>query len=150
MVGHIYIFTKANGIVDVDAQSNNWQDLSGGLKKFRSGAVINGVSISFGSPTVWTLATNYGLLQSFDRGSSWSVIPTLVTPGSTAIQNVAVNPRDQQEMIITVGSKLHHTRDAGKTWTVLTIPTSRTPVALTFDPVRIDRLYIGTYLVPKK
>jgi photosystem II stability/assembly factor-like uncharacterized protein len=148
--GHLIIFTKKTGIIDVDMINNSWQDLSGALKKYTGSTTINGVSINFGTPTIWTIATAYGLLQSFDHGSSWTVIPTLVSPGSTAIQNVAVNPRDQKEMMITIGTKTHHTRDGGQTWTVMSIPTTRTPVALTFDPIRIDRLYIGTFYVAKK
>ncbi len=146
---HLYVFTRTSGIIDIDIAASNWQDLSGALKKYPGATTINGVSVTFGAPTVWTIATNYGLLQSFDRGSTWSTVSTLVTPGTAAIQNVAVNPRDQQELFVTIGNKLHHSRDRGATWTVLSIPTTRTPVALQYDSANIDRLFVGTFLVTK-
>lgn len=145
---HLVIFTKSVGIIDIDIANTSWQNLNGGLAKYPRASIINGVSVLFGSPTVWTIATGYGLLQSFDRGSSWTVIPTLVTPGGAAIQNVVINSVDPKEMFITVGNKLHQTRDAGATWTIMSIPTSRLPVTLLIDPIRVDRMYVGSFFLP--
>jgi len=145
--GHLFIFTRTAGIIDVDTDANAWQDISGGLKKYRGGLTIYGVEVTPGTPTVWTLATKYGILQSFDRGSTWKVIPTTVSPGTSAIRSIALNHRDPREMLITIGTRLHRSTDAGETWSMVNIPTTRVPNMVIFDPDRVDRLFVGTFYV---
>lgn len=146
----IYIFTRNKGIVVADTVANGWQDMSKALKKFAGGMEINDVRIVAGTPNVWIIATKFGLLQSLDKGTTWTEIKTLVNPGSVAIQNIAINPRQFTEMFLTTTNKLHHTTDGGATWTVTSLPTSRTPVWLNFDPQIVDRLYFSTFKPLKK
>ncbi len=144
--GVITIFTRGNGIIIGANRGSAWEDRSTGLKSFSGGLDIRSVVIV---PSGWYLATAYGLLQSADQGISWNPIKTLVTAGSIPLQNVAVNPRNGRDLFITTDQKIHHTTDGGETWSVKTLPTSRLPVLLTFDPVKPDRLYVATFKLQK-
>ncbi|MBI5467346.1 MAG: hypothetical protein HY975_04015 [Candidatus Kerfeldbacteria bacterium] len=145
--GRLTIFTRNNGIFTGVNLGSSWTDLSKGLEPYPNSRDVRAVDIE---PSGWYLATSYGLLQSVDQGLSWVSIKTLNTAGSVPLQNVAVNPRNGREIFITTDQKIHHTTDAGQTWAITTLPTSRLPVLLTFDPVSSDRLFLSTFKVQKK
>lgn len=140
--GTMTIFTRGNGIWVGRSRGSQWVDLSKPLQAYSGAADIRSVDIE---PSGWYLATAYGVLHSVDQGQSWTPMKTLVTPGSVPIQNVAVNPRQSQEIFLTTNQKVHHTTDGGQTWSVSTLPTARLPVLLTFDPTKTDRLFVSTF-----
>lgn len=138
----LYIFTRSNGIIRASSRGQTWTDLSTNLPTGNGVLDLRAVTIH---PQGWFIATAYGLLRSVDLGKSWTVIPTLITTGSVPLQNVAVNPKNVQDIFITTNQRLHHTTNGGETWSVITLPTSRLPVLLTFDPTTTDRLYSATF-----
>lgn len=143
----IWIFSRNNGIFLGQAHGTSWQNVRGNLGTWPGALDIRSVAIH---PSGWYLGTAYGLLRSVDHGQTWTVLHTLVTPGSVAIQDIAINPQTSQDMFIVVGQKLHHTIDGGASWSVSTLPTSRIPVLLTFQPDHPDVLYFGTFKPTKK
>lgn len=145
--GQLYIFTRTNGILRGDGRGKTWTDLTPALASFPGGTDIRQVTIHRDG---WFLATAFGLLKSTDRGVSWKSIPILVTNGSIPLQSVAVNPKNSADIFITTDQRLHHTVDGGATWAVTTLPTSRLPTLLTFDPTVADRLYFVAFKQPKK
>lgn len=140
--GDILVFTKTAGIFRGDHHGSTWTPLKGNLDEVSGSTDIRSVALHSSG---WYIATAGGLLRSTDDGQTWTAIHTLVTAGSIAVQNVAVHPRTGQDIFITVGQKLHHTTDGGASWSVTTLPTTRIPVTLMFDPSRDDILYLGTF-----
>ncbi len=145
--GQLYIITRTTGVWRGDSHGQSWTDISSPLSTFAGGNDIRQIDIQRNG---WYLATAFGLLRSTDRGGHWASTPTLVTNGSVALQNVAVNPNNSLEIFITTDQRLHHTTNGGTSWSVTTLPTGRLPVLLTFDPSQTDRLYFTTYKQPKK
>lgn len=143
----LYIFTRGNGIFRADNRGQAWTDLTLNLPQEAGANDIRAVQIH---PQGWFLATARGLFKSVDLGLTWTMIPTLITTGSVPLQNVAVNPDNPIDIFITTNQRLHHTIDGGASWSVTTLPTSRLPVMLTFDPTIDDRLYVGTFKQQKK
>ncbi len=145
--GRIEIFSRTSGIFIGDNHGATWTDITKNLQPFPNATDIRSVVIHSSG---WYLGTAYGLLRSTDHGASWTALHTLVTPSSVPVQNVAVNPRTGQEIFITVNQKLHHTIDGGTSWAVTSLPMSRVPVLLTFDPEHDDTLYISSFKPLKK
>lgn len=143
----LYIFTRGNGIFRADNRGQTWTDMTPNLP-LESGA--NDIRAVLIHSQAWFLATARGLLKSTDLGLTWNMIPTLITTGSVPLQNIAVNPDNLQDIFITTNQRLHHTIDGGASWSVITLPTSRLPVLLTFDPSNPDRLYVATFKQQKK
>lgn len=143
----IYIFNRTSGLLQGASHGAQWKMLNDGFTKYPGGLDIRQVTIS---GSTWYLATAYGILKSVDRGVTWSSIPILVNNGSVALQNVAVNPHNSSEIFITTDQRLHHSVDGGQSWSVSTIPTSRLPVQLLFDPNNQDTLFVGTFKQTKK
>ncbi len=140
--GNVLVFTRTTGIFYGTQHGSTWSQLKGNLDSIPGSSDIRDVVIH---ATGWYLATAGGLLRSTDKGQTWTVMHTLVTPGSIAVQNVAVNPHTGQELFITVGQKLQHTTDGGVSWSVSTLPTSRIPVFLRFDPNHDDIMYFSAF-----
>lgn len=145
--GRIFLFTKTSGIFRGDERGKVWTNLSTPLTTLAGATDIRAVAVT---DQGWFIATAYGLLKSVDQGAQWTGVTTLVSPTSVPIQSIAVNPSNGQEMFITTDQRLHHTTDAGASWAVTTLPTSRTPYLLTFDPLKNDRLYFINYKPKKK
>lgn len=143
----LYVFTRSNGLMRADNRGQTWTDLSKNLPPEPGTRDIRAVQIH---PQGWFLATARGLLKSTDSGATWTMIPTLITTGSVPLQNVAVNPKNPLDIFITTNQRLHHTVDGGASWSVITLPTGRLPVLMTFDPTQADRLYMATYKEQKK
>lgn len=148
--GTLAIFTKTNGIFLGTGRGSAWEDLSVNLQAFPGATDIRSVDLVEMAAERWFLGTANGLLSSSDQGKNWTSIPTLLTPQSIPVNAVAVNPENGNEIFLTVNQKLHHTRDGGATWSVTTLPTSRLPVILAFDPHQTDRLFFSTLKIKKK
>ncbi len=142
----LYIFTRTNGIFHSLRLGQEWVDMTPALQTFAGATDIRQIDIT---PHGWYLATAYGLLASTDHGGTWASIHNLVTNGSVAIQTVAVNPNNASEIFITSGQQIQHTTNGGQNWSVVSLPTSRLPVLLTFDPNVKDRLYFATFTAKK-
>ncbi len=147
----LVIFTARRGIHRLDASGTQATDVSAALDVYKNARSIADVDIIV-TPTgiTWYLATTYGVLTSADGGGSWREVSTLLNPNSTPVANLAVNPADLNEIYLTTGSRLHRTTDGGDSWAVTTLPSSRQPVWLVFDPVNPNRLYLGTFVPVKK
>jgi len=143
----LYIFTRSNGIFRAEGRGQIWTNLTLKLPQEAGADDIRAVQIHSQG---WFLATARGLFKSTDLGVTWTMIPTLITTGSVPLQNVAVNPTNAQDIFITTNQRLHHTIDGGASWSVITLPTARLPVLLTFDPNQSDRLYTATFKQQKK
>lgn len=143
----IYIFNRTSGILRGTGHGAEWSTRNEGFSPYKGGTDIRQITIT---SSAWYVATAYGLLKSTDQGATWTSIPMLVNNGSVAVQNVAVNPRNAAELYITTDQRLHHSVDGGVSWSVSTLPTSRVPVQLMFDPMKSDTLYFGTFKQPKK
>jgi photosystem II stability/assembly factor-like uncharacterized protein len=80
------------------------------------------------SPQVWCLTvptigagpvyagTSLGLLRSWDRGTTWSVVSSYGMPERTAIHSIAVSPMDKDRLFAGTSAGLFESRDGGVRW----------------------------------
>lgn len=147
----LIVFTSRQGIHRLDASGVEATDLTAPLALYKGGKSIADVEIvPTPSGELWYLATAFGILTSSDNGASWREISTLLNPNSTPVANISVNPKNIAEIYITTGRRLHRTTDAGASWAVTTLPSTRQPVWLTIDSQTPERLYVGTFIPEEK
>ncbi|GEM_PF-2459924 len=147
----LVVFTSRQGIHRFDPSGVQETDLTAPLALYKGAKAIADVEVvTTSSGELWYLATAFGILTSSDGGSSWRQISTLLNPNSTPVANISVNPKNIAEIYLTTGRRLHRTTDAGASWAVTTVPTSRQPVWLTIDGHNPEQLYFGTFVPEQK
>jgi|GEM_PF-3227111 len=69
------------------------------------------------------LATDYGLIESYDDGVTWESFQTPIVPKAAPISAVAVHPRRSETFWMTSGNQMYRTQDGGITWKQIILPT---------------------------
>lgn len=137
------LYKSINGGVD-------WADINAGLATYKGALTIYTMYVDPITEHIF-MSTAAGLLKSTDGGLSWSSVPTLFDGKKVAIRTLLFNPNNHDWVVFSVRNVVHKTEDGGKTWkTLKTVKTARTISYITADPEIPDRLYLGTYLAPKK
>jgi photosystem II stability/assembly factor-like uncharacterized protein len=147
--GRLIMF-GTRGIFAVLSDGSAWEDLSPALKIEDAKGTTNIQTVTVTAAGEWYLGTKFGPIVSSDGGATWEAIPTVNVPGSTAVTTIAVNPVESSELYLVTGNRLHHTLDAGTTWSVKKTPTSLPVTELQFDPLDETRLYFGIVIPLKK
>lgn len=145
----IYLRGAGQGIWKSTDGGQTWTSLAPSLAQF-PGALANlRLSILQTNSNHLYLTSGYGLLRSFNGGSSWETIRTLLPPPQP-MDGAVVNPTDENTVTFLVGTKLHRTADGGQSWQVSTVPVTRPVVLLRDDPTDPNVLYLAMRLPPKK
>lgn len=94
-------------------------------------------------------ASTFGVLLSTDGGQVWNPVDLITAPGEARIYDIAVNPKNQNEIYYSavVGGKalLYKTTDGGVNWKTIKLPTSRVPVSIHIHPDDPAQVFIGMY-----
>lgn len=92
--------------------------------------------------------SQYGILRSSDRGNTWEELQLVTVPGSVALFDLAINPRDSREILYSSERVLYHSRNFGSEWFTEPVPTDRRLKAILIHPSNPSILYAGTEAVP--
>jgi photosystem II stability/assembly factor-like uncharacterized protein len=95
------------------------------------------------NPGVLYTGTNEGLYRSQDYGATWQEVTILESSKEFPIRAVAVNPKNNQEIVYTAGSALYRTLDGGRAWSTTKLDITRPVRILQFDPQNQNTLYLG-------
>jgi photosystem II stability/assembly factor-like uncharacterized protein len=68
------------------------------------------------NPGVVYAGTSLGLLRSYDRGTTWSVISAYGLPERVAIENLAVSPLNKENLLAGTSVGLYESRSGGVYW----------------------------------
>lgn len=100
--------------------------------------------------TVW-MGSNHTLLRSADQGSTWSVVPTLLSSSQT-VGVYAVDPENPEAIYLVNGQTIHRTTNAGSTWVTLEHFGSSRPISslLIRRNSGSEILFAGTSTPPEK
>ncbi len=140
-----YAVLQGQGIVKSIDGGLTWVDVSDGLKKLSGARTIRDISMDPNHPTTLLLATDYGLVQTTDGGTTWQGLTLLTPPGKVKISSAAYNPQKTSEMYYTTDTTLYHSVDGGKSWETKPLPVSGTTSMLLVDPQQPTTLYLGLY-----
>jgi len=140
----LYVGTKRKGLWKTIDNGENWAQLNQELKEFKDTKDIYQVVADKTSEGTIIIATKYGLLRTYDAGSTWSAIPLLTPPSEAEIQAMAINPREGKEIYYVTESTIYKTLDAGQSWITKKVPASgRYAQALIVDPENGKVIYLG-------
>lgn len=149
----IFVATYKAGVFRSNDGGNNWSKMETVDKvlkdndmryEFRDFDVIeNDKGRSF------YLATFYGLLKSTDNGASWKKIELVAPKDKMAINSMAVNPSNANEVYYTTNNTFYKSVDGGDSWKTLSLPTLRAGWNLMIDERDPNVIYMGVVEMQK-
>ena len=89
------------------------------------------------------LASNYGLLHSYDKGKTWQPIILLTAPNTVPAESVAISSINKNLIIYSTSTTFNKSLDGGKTWITQNLETTRRPVFLIFNANDDRVIYMG-------
>jgi len=104
------------------------------IDNYRGANKINGLFVSPNDTFSIYLATDYGLLHSYDAGATWKTFKTLPSD-SASVSAVALNNRG--EIFTASDGKVYKSRDGGKNWQTIETSLGTQISVLVFDGERV-------------
>ena len=148
----IYAATQDAGMLRSDDLGATWISINKSLKQFSGGLKYRRLVIhpTKGGTLYWI--SQYGILQSFDRGENFKPLEIDSQPGSVDIYALAINPKNDKEMYYTATaagrSALYKTVDGGASWSTQKLPTGQLPTILRVHPENDSVIYLGFTIPP--
>jgi photosystem II stability/assembly factor-like uncharacterized protein len=118
----IYVGLKSKGLFKTTDSGATWVDLSENFKDFKNANYIYFIAADKTSQNTIIVASQYGLLRSYDAGASWSAIELVTPPGEVQIRALALNPREGKEIYYATATAVYKTVDGGKSWVTKKVP----------------------------
>jgi len=139
----IYAVTNDAGFFRSIDRGASWKNLRSSLQSFSGGQKIYGLSISSVLSSTFYMATDFGILRSQDRGSTFSEVPFLIPTRSIAITAIETNPHSLSSVYAGAKNQVYKTTDAASTWHVSVIDTTDTVNYISVNPLNSDIIYAG-------
>lgn len=120
-----------------------WEDLSEQLKVLKTNYSIRDMLFSKSNEGMVLLATDYGLLKSYDNGTTWGVL-NLITPKKGAtINSIGLGTKNPELIYYTTHTTFYRSTDGGEKWVTKQLPTSRAGWRLIINPKDDNIIYLG-------
>lgn len=139
---YLYAATANDGLSVSVNGGLTWQSLKQPLEQFNDG-IVKALSFSGESATRLYIATKYGLLKSDNNGRNWGKIDLITPKEKAAINALAIDPTDDNNIYYTTNTTFYNSRDGGKNWTSKKLPTARVGWVLNIDPVNVNQIFLG-------
>ena len=139
----IYVATNEKGIHKSADGGANWGNINAGLKKYSAAFEFRDLFFNPTKQDSLLLVSKYGLIKTDDGGLTWEPYKLITPPTSVNIYGVAINPKDEREIIYSTQSTFYRTTDGGKNWVTKRLPTAGTASVLEFDPKDPNIVYMG-------
>ena len=128
-----------------------YSTVSGGLSWIAQPEIeINGNGISevndmryHGARGSLMLATDYGLIETYNNGESWQDFQTPIPARSVPIQAIAIHPRLSEAFWMASNNQIFETEDGGITWKHFILPVSQKIKLLIVNPTDPQTIYAG-------
>jgi photosystem II stability/assembly factor-like uncharacterized protein len=92
----------------------------------------------------------YGILKSTDQGETWTALNLTSPPGTLKIYALAIDPKNNKNLVYAGVSTLQFSSDGGISWTPKKLPTTQAGSAVIFDALDSNVLYLSTTPPPAK
>ncbi|MFH0988169.1 MAG: YCF48-related protein [Parcubacteria group bacterium] len=139
----VYVGVLSVGLYKTSDKGDNWESLNDAMKGFANANLYSDFTVSKSAADEVVYADQTGLLRSLDGGTTWSEIKLVSTTSASPIYSVAIDPKNDKNIYYGTASNLYKTSDAGDSWVVKRIPTTRMPGVLMVWPGDSSRIYLG-------
>lgn len=140
--GDFFTATSKGKILKFSPKAEDFIDLSDGLNEFDKSNIIKNLHYDLNSGFLY-LASGYGILKSKNGSGIWESVTLLLPPESLPVEAVMTDPYSSN--IIYAGSRneFFKSDDGGKSWRVVTLPTTRTISSIAVDFLDPKTIYVG-------
>mgnify|MGYP001558119072 CR=1 FL=1 len=135
----LFALGRSSGLKKSEDAGKTWTDL---VFPEKPGS-YNDLAVDYQSSGTLYLATDEGLLVSFDLGANWSKLSLPATPEVNVPSAVAVNPKNNRQIFAAVRSTIYRSDDRGTTWRTESLRTNRVVSRIAIDPTEPNRIYVG-------
>ncbi len=146
---NLYLVTVKNGAFYSHDGGDTWSDFSESLKDQKLGSNVIDVVLVKSEPQLIFLVAADGVLRSNDSGDTWEKLGLIPPENKAAINALAVDPNDSQQIYYITNSDFYSSQDGGQTWKPTKLPTDRAGVMLLLDPQNPNLIYLGVRALPK-
>lgn len=145
----LYAGTSGEGIWKTADGGVTWTQIKKQFgEEYRDGRRVTQVVIDpVASSTIYDVS-KYGILKSVDGGETWTALNLTSPPGTVKINALAIDPKNNKNLVYTGVSTLQFTTDGGVSWTPKKLPTTQAGSALLIDPIDSKVIYLGTTAPP--
>ena len=139
----VFVGTAGRGLWRSPDGGITWEEQEDALKnEFRNSDNIFSFAQSRDGSRV-IMNTEYGLLNSFDRGVTWQALTLRHAPGEIRIWDVAIHPANKDVISYGTLGAIYISTDGGNAWSSESLPSERAPMALLVHPTNTARLIVG-------
>lgn len=147
----IYIAAGQAGFFKTTDKGKTWVDLKDNLKQISNDyKYFYDLELDKSKQNTLIYACKYGLLKSTDGASTWTPLDLVTPPSSVEINNVAINPKNGNEIYYSTNSTFNKSFDGGTSWITEKLPTTRAGLRLLIDPEEPNVIYMGTKKLEEK
>ncbi|MCK5212245.1 hypothetical protein KAJ89_06090 [Candidatus Parcubacteria bacterium] len=146
----MYALVSKKGVFKSSDQGENWESFNDGLKEHKLGTAVKDLILFKDNPTMIFIATNLGIVRSSDAGETWEQIELIPAEKKTALNALAVNPKDTKEIFYVTNNTFFRSSDGGENWQTIKLNTSRAGRTLLINPNKPEIMYLGVRALPKK
>lgn len=139
----IYAVTNEAGFFRSIDRGASWKNLRSSLRSFSGSQKMYDLSVSPLLSSTFYIATDFGILRSRDRGSTFSEVPFLIPTRSIAITAIEADAHSLSSVYAGVKNQVYKTTDAAATWQVSVIDTSGTVNYISVNITNSDIIYAG-------
>lgn len=142
----MYVLTANKGLWYTTDGGKNFSELTTTKDAFRLlniSTEIKDVVLVNNNPGLIFLATANGMMRSSDSGAKWEKIELIPDANKAAVNTLAVNDKDTNEIYYVTNTTFYRSADGGKTWKTLKLPTARGGWKITIDPLDANIIYLG-------
>lgn len=145
----IFIATPEKGMWASYDGAYTWTSLQEFYNDYEGANQFIGLMYDESRPGALLYASSYGLLWTFDHGTTWQPLELLTPPNSIAIKAMAINPLNPNMIYYATDTVLYRTLDGGVNWIAEKLPVPY-PGALVVDFYNPDNVFMGVRVPPKE
>jgi photosystem II stability/assembly factor-like uncharacterized protein len=142
----LFVGTTDKGLYRSENSGSTFEHLPAD-QEFPGSSAITTLALDRSRAGVVYAGSSYGLLRSTDFGVNWDALPILIPTAGLPVRLVVVDPRQSSTVYVSTASTLYKSEDAGQTWSVKQLPSSRAITSFAINPENTQYLYLGLQVV---
>ncbi len=149
MTSEVYVGLANKGLAKSVDKGATWLRITPDTGKFSGAGNFRAMAWDVTNSNSFFIATRYGIFKTVNGGDTWQPLKLVTAPGEITIYGLAVNPKNNKEIVYTTStgqsSTLFVSQDAGVTWSAKKSPTRRILNRVLIDPNDPNVVIVGAF-----